>query len=297
MTSTPRRNAATASSPTAAALTPSRNARNVVEPRSRAEQRDADGDGDERGQEDPDRRRRGADRAVDEIADEGRGREQRTGRRLPDRDGIDELAFGDPAEALDELGLEQRDQDVAAPEQDGADAAGTRGRSPARWRRPDRGPPRAAPATPAPSRRTRPGQQGGDEPAGRPRHRAIPAAPPARRTPTTPSPSSSAISGRPDERPDDRGHGDRERRWRCAGPSARSTTPAWAMMAMTTGPTPARTQLDGRPRRRRSTYAHARTATMTTAGRRNARPATSRPAQPARRWPMCIASSVEVGRG
>ena len=42
-------------------------------------------------------------RSGDQVADEGRGREQRPRGGLADRDRIDELCLGDPAEALDQL--------------------------------------------------------------------------------------------------------------------------------------------------------------------------------------------------
>ena len=44
---------------------------------------------------------------------------ERTGCRLADGDGIEQLALGDPAEALDQVGAQEGDEDVARAEEEG----------------------------------------------------------------------------------------------------------------------------------------------------------------------------------
>ena len=111
----------TAISASDATLTPSRNApaeRRAAEPRH---ERPAQRDEDERGQEDAERRDRGARRSAEHVADERRGREHGTRRDLADGDGVEQLRLGEPAEPLDEIGAQEREQDVAAAEEHRAD--------------------------------------------------------------------------------------------------------------------------------------------------------------------------------
>ena len=56
-----------------------------------------------------------------EVADEGRGGENGPGRELADRDGVEQLRVGEPAGPLDQVRPEERQEDVAAPEEDRAD--------------------------------------------------------------------------------------------------------------------------------------------------------------------------------
>ena len=65
------------------------------------------------GQEDAERRERRAGEAADEVADEGRRREDRPRRELPDRDGIEQLLVRQPAEVVDEIVAQEGEQDVA----------------------------------------------------------------------------------------------------------------------------------------------------------------------------------------
>ena len=71
----------------------------------------------ERGQKNADGRRQRPDRAAEQVADERRGREHRAWRDLPDGDGVEELLLGQPAEALDEIRAQERQQHVAAAEE------------------------------------------------------------------------------------------------------------------------------------------------------------------------------------
>ena len=62
-----------------------------------------------------------APEAAEEIADERGGREDRARRDLADRDGVEELALGQPAAPHDEVGAQEGEQHVAAAEEDRAD--------------------------------------------------------------------------------------------------------------------------------------------------------------------------------
>ena len=148
------------------------------------EDRDAQPDGEEGGQEDADRRRDRTGRSADEVADEGRGREQRPGGRLSDRDRVEQLPLGQPAEPVHQLRPQQRDEHIATAEEHGSDLQRTRGRSPG-----SRPPQRQQPA----QRPTRTATRA----TGRshPRHRAGPHSPAT--SPSRPAASSTAISGKP----------------------------------------------------------------------------------------------------
>ena len=63
----------------------------------------------------------GAGDAAEEIADERRGGEHRAGRHLADGDSVEQLLIGEPAQAHDEIGAEEGEQDVAAAVQHRAD--------------------------------------------------------------------------------------------------------------------------------------------------------------------------------
>ena len=92
-----------AMSPTAAALTPveqRRGHRPIPDP---SDPWPDERDDHERGQEDGHRGDDGAGHTGDHVADEGRGGEQRSRRDLADRDGVDELRIGKPAQAFDEV--------------------------------------------------------------------------------------------------------------------------------------------------------------------------------------------------
>ena len=67
------------------------------------------GDDHERRQEDGHRGDHGAGHAGEHVADEGGGREQRPRRDLANRDRVDELRIGEPAQAFDEVAAHQRD--------------------------------------------------------------------------------------------------------------------------------------------------------------------------------------------
>jgi len=82
----------------------------------RREQRDVH----EGRQEDADRRDERARAAAEQVADEGRGREDRAGRELADGDGVEELRVREPLPALDEVRAEEGQQHVAAAEEHGA---------------------------------------------------------------------------------------------------------------------------------------------------------------------------------
>ena len=69
------------------------------------------------GQKNADGRRDRPDRAAEQEADERRGGEHGAWRDLPDRDGVEELLLGQPAEALDEIRAQERQQHVAAAEE------------------------------------------------------------------------------------------------------------------------------------------------------------------------------------
>ena len=79
-------------------------------------------DRDERegGQEDAERRDGRARQAPQDVADERRRGRQRPGRELADGDGVEELRAREPVPALDEVGLQEGEEHVAAAEQDGS---------------------------------------------------------------------------------------------------------------------------------------------------------------------------------
>jgi len=70
---------------------------------------DADGGGDS------------ARGAAEEVADERGGREQRAGGELPDCDGVQQLGVGEPAPRDHEVATQEREQDVAAAEEQRSD--------------------------------------------------------------------------------------------------------------------------------------------------------------------------------
>src|SRR5208337_4914147 len=70
----------------------------------------------EPGQKNPDRRHRRARPARHHVPDKRPGRKHRTGRELPDRDRVNQLLFRQPVQALHELGLKKRQQDISAAE-------------------------------------------------------------------------------------------------------------------------------------------------------------------------------------
>ena len=78
---------------------------------------------DEGGEEDTGRGDEGAGGAGEEPADERGGREDGAGRDLPGGNRVEELRFGEPPEPVDEVGPEEREEDVTASEEDGAGPA------------------------------------------------------------------------------------------------------------------------------------------------------------------------------
>ena len=82
-----------------------------------ADDRLEEGDQDECGQEDADRRRECPWHAGQQEAEVAGRAEEWPGGRLPDRDGIEELALADPAEVDDQIAPKQRQQDVAGAEE------------------------------------------------------------------------------------------------------------------------------------------------------------------------------------
>src|SRR5436309_6298558 len=80
-----------------------------------------EGDEHEGGQEDTERREHRAGEAADDVADEGRGREDRARRELPDRDGVEQLLVRHPAEMIDEIVAKEGEKDIAGAVEDGAD--------------------------------------------------------------------------------------------------------------------------------------------------------------------------------
>src|SRR5262249_11857033 len=69
---------------------------------------------DERGQEYARRRDDRAGRTAEKVADERGRRRERPGRYLPHGDCIEELRLGEPAPALDEVGAEEREEQISA---------------------------------------------------------------------------------------------------------------------------------------------------------------------------------------
>lgn len=122
----------------------------------------------ERRREDRDGGEEGADWDGDEVADEGGGGEDRHWGCLPDRDGIDELFLGDPAEAIREVTaqpapiLSMVPNNCASWPPEGSvrvgcpagDSSGAMS-NPCSWRRRGEGRARWAAASPAPAARTR----------------------------------------------------------------------------------------------------------------------------------------------
>ena len=134
------------------------------------------------------------------------------------------------------------------------------------------------------------GHHGQGGPPARSRMRASPATPAA--TPTANSPRSRAISG---ARPTPRRAPPRRCRDRRAAQGRPADRPAARTMADD------RAHADEHELDRGSCaaldVAQASAATMATDGRMKDPPATTRPPHPARRYPMCMTSSVEVGPG
>src|SRR5690606_5948227 len=84
-------------------------------------QRVRDRDEDEGGQEDTERRHHRAGEATNDVTDEGRRREDRTRRELADGHRVEQLRFGKPAEALDEIVVDKGDEDIAGAVEHAAD--------------------------------------------------------------------------------------------------------------------------------------------------------------------------------
>ena len=151
--------------------------------------------------------------AAQHVADERRGREDRARRDLPDRDGVEELALGQPAPPHDEVGAQEGEEHVAAAEEHRADLQeGEEERRQAE--RHER---------PSPSRRERPRPAAGrgcrsNGPArsrGAPRRRAPASAPAPKITASSWTPAAAAAS---DSRPTPRACACA---WRCGpGPTA-----------------------------------------------------------------------------
>ena len=55
-----------------------------------------------------------------DVADEGRGREERPRRDLPDGDGVEQLRVGEPAQPVDQVATQVGEQDVPGSVQQGA---------------------------------------------------------------------------------------------------------------------------------------------------------------------------------
>ena len=68
----------------------------------------------------PDCRDCGASDAAQEITDKRRRAEERTGRDLPHGHGIKQLTLGKPAESLDDIGAQKRNEHIPASEKDRA---------------------------------------------------------------------------------------------------------------------------------------------------------------------------------
>ena len=75
---------------------------------------DAERNEDEGGKEDSHGCHGRAGGAAEQVADERRCGEERTGDHLPNGDRVEELLFGQPAVPADEVGAEEGEQDVAA---------------------------------------------------------------------------------------------------------------------------------------------------------------------------------------
>src|SRR5438093_11963726 len=78
-------------------------------------------DEDEGGKEDAERRDQRAARAAEQIADEGGGREDRPGRDLSHRHGIEQLRLAEPVPPIDQVRAKKGEEHVAAPEENGSD--------------------------------------------------------------------------------------------------------------------------------------------------------------------------------
>jgi len=81
-----------------------------------SDQRPTGRDEHERREEDADRRRHGARRAAEEVADERRRDHDRPRRHHPDGDGVEKLTVAEPVVLIDHLRLQKRHDDQSAAE-------------------------------------------------------------------------------------------------------------------------------------------------------------------------------------
>ncbi len=79
---------------------------------ARSDEAPEKGDEHEGGKEDGHGGNEGAGSAVEQVADEGGGGEQRSGSDLANGDGVPALIGAEHTETVDELGLDERDDDV-----------------------------------------------------------------------------------------------------------------------------------------------------------------------------------------
>ena len=116
----PSTNAAPAIAPAAAAVTPSTNAFTRGSCDGAAEVARRDDDEEIARQEDAEGGDGPAERARDEVADEGDGDDDRSRRDHRDRDGVEELALGEPLELVHDGAVEERHDREAASEDERA---------------------------------------------------------------------------------------------------------------------------------------------------------------------------------